>query len=359
LLFRKVTEGPFVDLDNLKLNERTMKSYRTKQNLTKNDIVLNFYDKNIQQKPLNKIDLDSFASNNLFVKNTKVEGVNTGLVNLKTFPEIKKLNMMRVSAHDMFTKELLSDYEVLLREGWSKNTGRIVKDHYNGDKKSETAFTDIPYGYYHLKIAKDGYDAQEILISFDRSGLVYPFYLKRSSVIGNAIVMNWVDGKQDFNLNLKLHNVKTGEKCSCNAENEFCPTAMFVRDRKQNEAGFEYVFTMPHKDWKMMAYAFVRPNSEKKATKKINLKSRNRTLMTAAQQEKINEKLRSSAANESRTKNGNRINVWFAKGEGTIKQIQDAKKAVLKTRKDWLKRDKNQMRTQVAIEKAELVSNKK
>jgi len=240
----------------------------------------------------------------------------------------------------MFTKERLNNYEILLKESWSKSDGRLVKELYQ-PSSSDTEFN-LSFGYYNLYITKDQYDPQNIQIAFDSNNLFYPFYLKPQNIKGNTIVMNWLDYKQDFNLAVKLYNKSTGEVCMVNTDNEFCPTAMFVRDRKVNEAGYEYVFSMPDKNWKVMAYAY--KNEETPITAIINevdlLENRNRNLtaLSANRLSKlaaINKRLSNQSKKQENSENDRNVKVWFPKGQNNFAENEKAKKAVLQKRKEW------------------------
>lgn len=250
LVLKGESSGPLLNLDSFKANQAKIAPFTSK------DITLSFIDTTTGQK-LNKIDLENYKSSHIGRRSSRRLKVTAGLIDLESFPQSpsQTLQKIRIQAYDMFTKSPLLNYSLILTKTWSKKSGFPLKNHFQ-DLTSPTTDLIIPFGYYSLTLSKDSYDSQSINIKFSKNGQVYPFYLKRSDIKGELILMNWNDSSKDFNLNSKLENVKTGEICSVNAENEFCPTAMFIRDRGLGDAGYEYVFVMPSVDWKIMTYAY-------------------------------------------------------------------------------------------------------
>ena len=250
LVLKGESSGPLLNLDSFKSNQAKITPFTSK------DITLSFEDTTTGEK-LNKIDLENYKSTHIGRRSSRKLKITAGLVDLESFPPTSSapLQKIRIQAYDMFTKQPLHNYTLLLYSTWSKKSSQIQKNHYQ-DLSSPTTSLTIPFGYYTLSLSKPTYDSQDLTIKFSSPNRVYQFYLKPSKIQGELILLNWNDSSKDFNLNSKLENVKTGEACSVNAENEFCPTAMFVRDRGVGDGGYEYIFNMPSKDWGIMTYAY-------------------------------------------------------------------------------------------------------
>jgi hypothetical protein len=326
LFLKGESSGPLLNLDSFKANQAKITPFTSK------DITLSFMDTTTGQK-LNKIDLENYKSTHIGRSSSRKLKVTAGLVDLESFGQASSQTpqKIKIQAYDMFTKEPLRNYNLILRETWSKKSGEQIKNHYQ-DLTSATTDLEIPFGYYLLTLSKDTYDSQDIKIKFSKNGQIYPFYLKRSNIQGELIVMNWNDSSKDFNLNSKLENVKTGEICSVNAENEFCPTAMFIRDRKLGDAGYEYIFMMPSLDWKIMTYAYTNKVAVRNRDRKLESLDGLVDLGNSEYQNKVNRlkaKFDSQKADEVKKYN-RQINDWKIENQSKVARLKKDNKSVNK-----------------------------